>query len=109
MSFFSKIGKTISKGVKSVGRTVGKLATKVAPIATLIPGIGAPVAAGLSILGGVLGPKSKLEPAVQDARYYLGAQPAVLPPVVGPPAPPAAHGFNYGAVAAAAALYFLLR
>ncbi len=104
MSFFSKIGKAITKGVKSVAKAVGTVAQTAAPIAALVPGIGAPIAAGLSIVGGVLGPKGQIQPAVDQALAYL--QPPAAP-VQGPPAAAASGGFSIGTVAAIAALFFL--
>jgi hypothetical protein len=59
MGLLSKIGKGLKKVVKKAGKVIGGVAQIAAPIVSMVPGIGTAVGAGLSIVGGLLGPKEK--------------------------------------------------
>lgn len=70
MSFFKKIGKAIGNTVKVGGKVIGKVAKTAAPLAAMVPGAGALVSAGASIVGNVLDPdkQEKIIDAVENQQ-----------------------------------------
>lgn len=70
MSFFKKIGKGIGKVVKTTGKVTGKVLKTAAPVASLVPGVGALASAGASLVGNALSPDK--QQSIEDAVEQQG-------------------------------------